>query len=189
MASISTRTGDKGDCALMFGRRVRKTDPRVEANGALDEWSAFLGAARGGLAEAHPFYGWLRDIQKTLVGLMGEIALDAGDRDRYRSSGFQSLSHDDVEKVESWLKKLEERVPPMRGWAFPGDHRQSTAIEIARAVGRRAERRVVAVGDAGYAVPPDALPWLNRCSDLLWLMGRALDEGLDLSGLRPVDPD
>jgi cob(I)alamin adenosyltransferase len=175
MHSIATKTGDSGETSLLFGRRVTKTHSRIRVNGSLDEWSCALGIARAHLPAAHDFRIWIRTIQECLIGLMGEIAVEEGDRERYLASKLQRIQQVDLDTVEQWLGKLEQHGLVFTGWAIPGDHLCSVYIEQARAVGRCAERELIALIECGHLIPEITLPWMNRCADLLWMMARVLE--------------
>ena len=101
--SISTRTGDGGSTALMYGRRVSKDDPRVEAYGSVDELNAALGLARSLAKKAEK--DLLEKIQKALVGLMGELAVAPEDMHRYESDGYARLKDEDLDLLD---RKIED---------------------------------------------------------------------------------
>jgi cob(I)alamin adenosyltransferase len=169
--SIVTRTGDQGTTALLYGRRVPKTHPQVEACGAVDELNAALGAARS--LAADPF---LRDsllqIQKHLVALMGELAVAPEDQERYRSDKYPKLAPDMLAHLEACVKKTEAENIVLDGWATPGATPEAAACDVARAVCRRAERAILHLGEAFCCRNPVLLPYMNRLSDLLWLFAR-----------------
>jgi len=177
--SIATKTGDNGTTALLFGRRVPKTDPRVECNGAVDELSAALGLARAHLkgSPADPWItGEIFGIQKQLVTLMGEIALEAGDRPRHAASGYGAISADDVDHLTGRIDDLEQNHQiSFKHWATPGETVQSAALDVARTVCRRAERRAAAVRESDETFNPEILRYLNRLSDLCWLWARWME--------------
>jgi cob(I)alamin adenosyltransferase len=169
--SISTKTGDGGTTALMYGRRVSKTDPRVEAYGTVDELNAAIGVARSVCKDK-----WtaerLIEIQKELVILMGELAVADEDRDRYKKQGYKFVSEEMVEHLGKWVKHVESEQPKFDGWATPGATPTAAALDVARTVCRRAERRVVALGEERKKLNPEVVKYLNRLADLLWLMAR-----------------
>ena len=173
MASIATRTGDNGTTGLIFGQRVPKCHPRVEAVGRLDELNAALGQAKAvnnisGVREA------LEAIQKDLVIIMGELAADDADQGRYLDSRFGSLAPAALERIDAAVAALENGEPPLRfdGWATPGGTIPAAALDLARVAARRAERHLVAMREAGSAVRELLLQYINRVSDLLWLLAR-----------------
>jgi cob(I)alamin adenosyltransferase len=170
--SIATQTGDRGQTALMYGRRVSKTDPRIRANGAVDELNAALGTVRATLSERLVTEPVLA-IQKELVTLMGELAVVPEDRARYLESGHHFVSAAMVDRLTALVDDLEKnhRIS-YQGWATPGATAGSAALDVARTVCRRAEREVVGLGEAGIAVNPEIVRYLNRLSDLCWLWAR-----------------
>ncbi|HXF09894.1 MAG TPA: cob(I)yrinic acid a,c-diamide adenosyltransferase [Desulfuromonadaceae bacterium] len=169
--SIVTKTGDAGTTALMYGRRVPKNHPRVEAYGTVDELNAAMGLGRSATQE--PF---LRDnlfqIQKDLVTLMGELCVQPADLERYVRDGFSLVTPSMTVKLEALVKEIESQNIPFKGWATPGATPDAAALDMARTVCRRAERRVCDLKDAGEAVNPEIVVYLNRLSDLLWLLAR-----------------
>jgi cob(I)alamin adenosyltransferase len=170
--SIATKTGDDGTTAVMFGRRVPKTHPRVVACGSVDELNAALGLARAfveldGVGEA------LLAIQKQLVALMGELAVFADDLERYRTGGYGMISGAEVDHLTALIDHLEQHEQiSYKHWATPGATRSSAFLDQARTVCRRAERAVVALRETGEPVNPEAIRYLNRLSDLCWLWAR-----------------
>jgi cob(I)alamin adenosyltransferase len=170
--SIATKTGDAGTTALMYGRRVSKTDVRVVAYGTVDELNASLGLVRAMVSDAFvtdKVFG----IQKELVILMGELAVADEDRERYSAGGYQFVSEAMVEQLTAHVDDLEKnhRIT-YDGWATPGATLGSAALDVARTVCRRAERAVVALGETGSTVNPEIVRYLNRLSDLCWLWAR-----------------
>jgi cob(I)alamin adenosyltransferase len=174
--SIVTRMGDAGTTALMFGRRVSKIDLRVEAYGTVDELNSALGLARA-LASAGWVSDWVEPIQKDLVVLMGELATHPEDLDRFAQSGFQRVTVDFVERLDRRVQQIESRGISYRGWATPGATPVSAALDVARTVCRRAERRICALDEAGQLGNETIVVFLNRFSDLLWLMARQVESG------------
>ena len=169
--SIATRTGDDGTTGLMYNRRVSKTHPRVEASGSIDELNASLGLAR---ASRHDEWlgGELLAIQLQLVTVMGELATVPDDLERYARDGFARVTPGLTGKLDALVKHLESQSVTFKGWAMPGGTLQSAALDLARTACRRAERRVCAVRELGESVNPEIVIYLNRLSDVLWLMGR-----------------
>lgn len=169
--SISTKTGDGGSTALMYGRRVSKDHPRVEAYGSVDELNAALGLARS-LAQKKQ-KDCLEKIQKALVGLMGELAVAPEDLLRYESDGFARLKEEELAFLDQQIEKMEKAAPKASGWSTPGGSTAGAAMDLARTVCRRAEREVwkleMAQGNIRSLIPR----YLNRLSDFLWLMERA----------------
>ncbi len=169
--SICTKRGDEGMTDLMFGKRIAKTNARVEACGAVDELNAVLGIVRSSeVSEA--LEEWVNEVQKKLVGLMGIIATHEDDHQKYADKGYSGIETSDVEWLEETISEAEdEKGIRFKGWARPGKEGAlaSAYLDLARTVCRRSER-------ACWAVDDDALQtarlFLNRLSDSLWLVAR-----------------
>ncbi len=174
--SIATKTGDNGTTALMYGRRVPKNHPRVEAYGAVDELSAALGLARATATEA-----FVRDpllaIQKDLVILMGELAVLNEDLERYVKGGFSLADPAMTGKLDHLVQELEAQNISFKGWATPGATPLAAALDMARTICRRAERRVCDLQTTGDLKNSEIIVYLNRLSDLLWLLARWAERG------------
>ena len=169
--SIVTKGGDQGTTTLMYNRRVSKCHPRVEAYGAVDELNAAIGLARAATQD-----GVLRDnlaaTQQNLVRLMGELATAGEDLPRYVKDGHSLVTPALTSSLEKWITKLEAAKVPAKGWAMPGANTASAALDLARTVCRRAERRACALHDSGQLHNAEIVVYLNRLSDLLWLLAR-----------------
>jgi cob(I)alamin adenosyltransferase len=172
--SIVTKTGDQGSTGLMYNRRVPKSDPRVDAYGSVDELNAALGWARA-LSPAGPVGPGLLAIQKQLVILMGELATDPADRERYFRDGFRKVEPAMIEPLETWIRDIEARSVRFDGWATPGATLGAASLDVARTTCRRAERRVHALLLSDPHPNMEILVYLNRLSDLLWLLARWLE--------------
>lgn len=170
--SIATKTGDDGTTAIMYGRRVAKTEARIAANGTVDELNASLGVARAGLREPLLTEKILA-IQKELVVLMGELAVLPEDRERYAAGGFQFVDAGMVDCLTAHIDDLEKnhRIS-YEGWATPGATVESASLDMTRTVCRRAEREVLRLAETGAPVNPEIVRYLNRLSDLCWLWAR-----------------
>jgi cob(I)alamin adenosyltransferase len=172
--SICTKTGDAGTTGLMYNRRVSKTHPRIEACGAVDELNAAIGVARAETKDRARNEKLLR-IQKQLVALMGELATHKDDLERYNRDGFELLAADAPEEAERWINELEAQNISFKGWATPGANREAAALDMARAVCRRAERHVQGLIEEGEIQSRTSQIYLNRVSDFLWLLARAAE--------------
>jgi cob(I)alamin adenosyltransferase len=178
--SIVTKTGDQGLTGLMYNRRVAKSHPRVEAYGCVDELNAALGLARA--TAQHPFVrDSLASLQPDLVILMGELATAAEDLPRYLQDGFKLTSPELTAKLDGLVREIESREVSYHGWAMPGQTVNSAALDVARTVCRRAERRVCALHEQGQLQNPEAIGYLNRLADLLWLCARWVETQDDKS--------
>lgn len=174
--SIATRKGDDGTTALLYGQRVPKHHPQIEAVGACDELNAALGAAKA-LCPSAARRDELTAIQRDLVALMGELACAESDTARYAASNFRRLHADDLARVDAGVAHLESLGLDYKGWATPGANPPAAALEVARTAARRAERRVCALPATGRHVRPLLQQYLNRVSDLLWLLAREAERG------------
>ena len=168
---IVTKTGDKGTTGLMYNRLVSKCHPRVEAYGCVDELNTALG-----LAHATAEHDFVRDnlvaIQKDLVVLMGELATAVPDLPRYVSDGFSLVTADLTARLDKLVQEIEAQNLTIKGWATPGASIHSAALDVARTTCRRAERRVCELQETDQLQNPEIIVYLNRLSDLLWLMAR-----------------
>lgn len=169
--SIVTKTGDQGTSALMYGRRVSKCHPRLEACGAVDELNAALGLARATAAD-DAARQQLLGIQKDLVVLMGELVTALEDLPRYARDGYALVGATMTQHLEKAVQDLEARNLSFEGWATPGANLPAAVLDVARTVCRRAERCVCALHDSSQLRSREPLIYLNRLSDLLWLLAR-----------------
>ena len=167
---IYTKTGDEGETSLFDNTRVSKADPRVDAYGEVDELNACLGAARAAGLDTEIGQA-LEQIQKDLFALGARLA-DPSARiaERVVKAAVTSA---DVERLEKTIDTLEDELPPLRRFILPGGSSAGAHLHLARTVCRRAERRVIALGPA--AVEPVVIIYLNRLSDLLFVMARAVN--------------
>jgi len=169
--SIITKTGDQGTSGLMYNRRVPKSHARLEACGAVDELNAALGLARATATD-----DFVREqlllVQMDLVILMGELATALEDLPRYANDGFSVVTPAMTARVEEVAKKIEAQGLKFDGWATPGATLHSAALDSARTVCRRAERRACALRESSQLRSPEPLVYLNRLSDFLWLFAR-----------------
>jgi len=164
---IYTKTGDTGETSLFDNSRVSKADDRVDAYGEVDELNATLGAAKAaGLSS--DLAGILETIQKDLFAVGARLA-DPSRRlaDRVTKAAVQDA---DVARLEQAIDRLEGELQPLRRFILPGGALPGALLHVSRTVCRRAERRVVALGPD--AVEPILIVYLNRLSDLLFVMAR-----------------
>jgi cob(I)alamin adenosyltransferase len=177
--SIATRTGDDGTTSLLYGQRVSKDHPQIEAVGAFDELNAAIGAAKPLLpadrrgAEIHAL---LERIQKNLIAIMGELACAESDVARYATSTFEKMSSDDVVLLDHALSALEARGLKFDGWATPGANLRGAAFDVARTHARRADRRLTSLPSQGTSIRRELREFVNRLSDLLWLLAREAEQ-------------
>jgi len=168
--SIVTKTGDNGTTALMYGRRVPKNHPRVEAYGAVDELNAALGMARA-TADQDFTREHLLGIQKDLVVLMGELATAPEDLARFLKDGFVQLTAEKTAALEELVRQVEPQIS-LKHWAMPGATVHAAALDVARTTCRRAERLICSLQQTGGLGNNEIIVYLNRLADLLWLLAR-----------------
>ena len=169
--SISTRTGDDGTTALLFGQRVPKDHPQIETIGNLDELNATLGLAKAHCPAAERRIE-LERVQKDLVALMGEVVCAQSDIERYEKSKFEKLDEAALARLDAGVAAIEAQNVKFDGWATPGANLHAATLDQARTIARRAERRMIALAHQGRTLRPLLLQYINRLSDLLWLMAR-----------------
>ena len=173
--SIATKTGDQGETSLMYGRRVSKTDRRVEAYGCVDELNSALGLVRA-TASASLVAEQILSIQKELVTVMGELATAPEDLARYEKDVFSLTTESMVDRLTAAIDDLEkDKTLYGKGWAIPGNTLLAAALDLARTICRRAERRVAALDVTEYS-NAEILRYLNRLSDLCWLLARFVEK-------------
>ena len=172
--SIATKTGDNGTTALMYNRRVPKNHPRVEAYGSVDELNAALGLARA-TVELDFIRDGLLAIQKALIVLMGELCVQPEDLNRFVADGYLLVTPEMTAKLDALVRELEAQNISFKGWATPGATVASAALDVARTVCRRAERRVCELKFTGELRNAEIVLYLNRLSDLLWLFARRVE--------------
>jgi cob(I)alamin adenosyltransferase len=173
--SIATKTGDAGQTSLMYGKRVPKTHRRVEAYGTVDELNSALGMARAA-AKQKLVREIAFSVQKELVTVMGELAVADEDRERYLKDGYGMVSAAMVDRLTEVVDDLEENYHlTFRHWATPGNSLSSALLDVARTTCRRAERQVVALANMAEYVNPETIRYLNRLSDVLWLLARFVE--------------
>jgi len=174
LTRIYTKLGDAGETHLGDMSRVSKMDPRVEAYGTVDELNATIGLALLTSGMPEQVSTWLNRIQNDLLDLGADLSVPPAEgvsekpaRSRLR------ITSDYVEWLEEACDEVNGRLPPLRSFVIPGGTEASARLHVCRTVCRRAERRSLAVSD----VNPEALRYLNRLSDLLFILARAANEG------------
>jgi cob(I)alamin adenosyltransferase len=165
---IYTKGGDTGQTSLFDQTRVSKADSRVDAYGEIDELNAGLGAARAAIHDRE-IGDALTAIQRDLFAL-GAMLADPDERIARRVTKA-AVGQQEVERLEGTIDALDAECPPLRRFILPGGTSGGAALHLARTVCRRAERRVVSLG----AVNPIVVVYLNRLSDLLFVMARAVN--------------
>jgi cob(I)alamin adenosyltransferase len=167
---IYTKTGDSGETSLFGNTRVSKADARVDAYGEVDEVNACLGAARAAGVDAETS-ALIEALQKDLFALGARLA-DPSSRIGERVTKV-AIGDADVLRLEQAIDTLEATLPPLRRFILPGGSAAGSLLHVARTVCRRAERRVIALGPT--AVDPILIVYLNRLSDLLFVLARGVN--------------
>lgn len=166
---ISKRTGDRGMTSLFPRGRVKKDDPRIEICGILDEAISFLGLCKS-LAKTGRYKRLINKIQRDLFLTASEISAGAA----YSRKARPRIDSRSVKALEAVIGKLEKKYTPKKpGFVIPGKNSPSAVLDIARCIVRRAERRAVAMKSKKGPGNPHILAYLNRLSDLLYLMARS----------------
>jgi cob(I)alamin adenosyltransferase len=195
-SAVATGRGDDGTTGLLFGGRVPKDDPRTEAYGTVDEAVAALGIARAELVEqsrradgpAVPapladLADLILRLQRELFVVGAELATNPEARDRLQD-GVTRVDEAMLLGLEEILAAAEAEVEMPREFVVPGETRLSAALEVARTVIRRAERRVISLQSAGLVPGAWVTPYLNRLADLLWVLARRAEQGASAEARR-----
>lgn len=163
LTRIYTRTGDDGSTGLGDGSRTDKDSARVEAYGSVDETNSTIGMVLAVAEVPDPLRKYLIEIQHDLFDLGGELCIP----------GFESITSDQIERLESHLDQLNADLPALKDFILPGGGTAAAACHLARTTCRRAERRTVTLART-ETVRPEVLRYLNRLSDLLFVAARVL---------------
>jgi cob(I)alamin adenosyltransferase len=178
--SIATKTGDSGTTALPGGKRVSKANPRVECYGTIDELISHLGLARS-LANDPEVNEWTRNIQRELFKVGSAIGTAPDSR-----KPAPEVTEEMISALDGEVHRIEATPGILNDWSVPGELPGSAAFDVARTVCRRVERLAVALHESGELPDGRVVVYLNRLSDVLWLVGRLLElrAGADAT-LRP----
>jgi len=168
MVKIYTKTGDSGETALFDGSRVTKADPRVAAYGEVDELNAWLGLVRSAPADEQ-LGGMLAQIQRDLFALGARR--NPARRVCQARVTKAAVTPADIARLEGWIDLLESELPPLRRFILAGGSAAGASLHVARTICRRAERGMVGLGAGAFE--NDLLVYMNRLSDLLFVMARA----------------
>lgn len=174
--SISTKFGDRGETSLLYGGRVAKSNPRVEANGIGDEVISAIGLARAS-CDSEFLHDELLQIQRLMFLANAEITTEIDQLDKLRAH-FQTIGADHVVALDELLIRLEDQVPLPPAFIIPGASVSSAALDMARCKIRSLERQAVALFHDGMIQNEDLLAWLNRLSDCVFMMARYVDRDL-----------
>lgn len=167
MKKVYTRTGDDGTTGIHGGERVPKDDIRIEANGCLDELNAQIGIVRSLLKADDDWQQGLNRIQTELMTLMSQVATPSAIRDKNPKTFDSSM----IGFCEEWMDRMTEAIPEKGVFVLPGGTPLAAQLHYARTVARRAERRLWTLNRKD-PVPKDILTFVNRLSDLLFVMAR-----------------
>jgi cob(I)alamin adenosyltransferase len=170
LTKICTRTGDNGTTGLGDGSRTDKDDPRIESIGAIDELNSALGVLLSYELPDNIRYRLSR-VQHCLFDVGGELCLPG-------QPNFHGLGSDQIEELETALEELNADLPPLREFILPGGSPAAAVCHLARTICRRAERRLVSLNKVEN-VNPAGIMYLNRLSDLLFVMARQLNRLAD----------
>jgi cob(I)alamin adenosyltransferase len=176
---IYTRSGDAGETGLFGGARVPKDALRVEAYGTVDELNALLGCVRAQGADAE-IEALLSSVQQDLFLLGADLATPTEKDTRKGKITIERVRPEQVARLEAAIDRYEAEAPPLTNFILPGGHPLAAGLHLGRVVCRRAERRCVALArneaeNGGPAVNPEVLRYLNRLSDLLFVLARAVN--------------
>lgn len=172
---IYTKTGDKGQTSLLFGKRVAKDDLRVEAYGTVDEANSAIGLAVSFMPDNPALSDvrtYLYEIQQVLFNVGAELATPPG-----RRPGWEA-TEEHVTYLETAIDALEERMPPLTSFLLPGGSHPGATLHLARTIARRAERLAVTVAGR-ETLNPVVVTYLNRLSDFLFVVARFVNRVLD----------
>lgn len=170
ITKVYTKTGDKGETSIVGGARLSKSDVRIEAYGTVDELSSHLGLLAAEMADGEDRDNIFR-IQNSLFNVCSHLATDQSTTPLYPSC---KINEGEVAWMEQRIDKCNALFPEFQGFILPGGCRQAALAHVARAVCRRAERRVVALAQTA-AVDDDILRYINRLSDYLFVLAKKIN--------------
>ena len=183
---VYTKFGDKGETSLLYGGRVSKNNPHTEAYGITDEAVSAMGLGRATTGDQR-VKDILRDLQRELFTIAAELATDPGKYELFKEH-FAPVTESMVENLETTIDSLEEEFQMPTVFVLPGGSPASAAIDMARTIIRTAERRVVALAEAGLLTNDLITAYLTRLGDLLFVLARYQDRELPIeraTGDRP----
>lgn len=174
MPKLYTKKGDDGTTGLLFGGRVSKADPRVEAYGMTDQAVSAMGLARA-LSKNERVKEILLTVQRELFAVGSELATDPSNR-HHLEERIGVITSEMVDGLEAFIDEVMGQIDLPRAFIVPGGSPASAALDLARSTLRASERQVVALDEAGKLGNPEVLRYLNRTSDLLFILGRFEDK-------------
>lgn len=173
ITKVYTRAGDRGTSRLVGGEERRKDDPRIEAYGTVDELNAVMGVVRAFTERDEPAIHLLLDeILGTIQDDLFNVGTDLATPASARWEGMYAVGDTDVTRLEGWIDHFNETLPPLVEFVLPGGGTVAALLHQARTVCRRAERRGIAVSDEQPELLEGPLRYLNRLSDLLFVLAR-----------------
>jgi cob(I)alamin adenosyltransferase len=175
---VYTKFGDKGETSLLYGGRVSKNNPHTEAYGITDEAVSVMGLGRS-LSDDQRVKDILRDLQRELFTIAAELATEPDKYELFKQH-FKPVTQEMVDNLEQTIDSLEEEFEMPKIFVLPGGSPASSAIDMARTVIRTAERRVVALAEAGGLTNELILNYMNRLGDLLFVLARYQDRELPI---------
>ncbi|MDR1120881.1 MAG: cob(I)yrinic acid a,c-diamide adenosyltransferase [Dysgonamonadaceae bacterium] len=171
---VYTKTGDKGQTALIGGKRVTKNHPRIEAYGTVDELMAHTALLMDMLKDKHDkdFLLWILDRLMTASSVL------AAEGDAVKK--IPQVATDDITRVEQRIDEMESILEPMNSFILPGGHPAASQCHVARTVCRRAERKIIGLADDRYDVPAEVTGFINRLSDYFFVLSRKMAKDFNI---------
>lgn len=173
---VYTKRGDSGETGLLYGGRVSKADPRCEAYGSADSAVSAMGLARA-LCASPRVKEVLLDVQREMFTLGAELATDPAEYHNLEKH-FSVVTAEMVARLESLIDEVDAQIDLPRAFIVPGGSPGSGALDLARSLLRTAERRIVSLDEDGKLKNPEVLRYVNRLSDLLFMLARLEDKDL-----------
>jgi len=171
--TITTKRGDSGQTGLVGGIRISKSNLRLEAGGTIDELNSSMGFARS-ICEDTQICDLVKTIQRELFIVGSSLATPPTSK-----KSPPNITTDMVETLTKHVQHIETTQNISFKWSLPGENNITAAFDVARTVCRRAERIIVRLRESGEQIDSNILPYVNRLSDLLWLVGRSLESAVD----------
>ena len=171
ITKVYTKRGDKGETDLLGGSVARKDSLKVESYGCVDEASSFIGLARY-YCKNKVIKERLKEVQNKLLVLGGFLASD----ERGKEIMKDQIKEEDIKLLEEYIDEYNQKFPPLKHFILPGDEEVATHFHVARTVVRRAERRIVSLTAQEPDLNPLIQKYVNRLSDLMFVLARYLEE-------------
>ncbi len=163
---IYTKSGDKGKTSLFGGERVEKNNPRLEAYGTIDELNSILG-----FVIANELHSKTKNIILNIQNNLFVIGAELATPSNVKSKSIKSIQSDEIKNIEDYIDEIELELKPLSSFILPGGSKSASLLHMARTVCRRAERRIIEV-DLEEKINPDIIVYINRISDLLFVLAR-----------------